>query len=86
MRYVALGMIRDRALKLTRITRHQFYYIPFQEKKRGVKPSLETIQIKNGEREKYPNSQVVECIEHNHSDPELVYGYRRMTAQLQIEG
>ena len=86
MRYVALGMIRDRALKLTGITRHQFYYKPFKGKKRGVKPSLETIQIKNGERKKHPNSQVVECIEHNHSDSDLTYGYRRMTAQLQIEG
>ena len=55
MRYVALGIMRDRALKLTGITRHQFYYKPFKGKKRGVKPSLETIQIKNGEREKCPN-------------------------------
>lgn len=86
MRYVALGMIRDRALKLTGITRHQFYYKRLKGKKRGVKPSLETIRIKNGQEENCPNSQVIEQIAQNHSDPDLAYGYRRMTAQLQQKG
>ena len=86
MRYVALGMVRDRAFELTGITRHQFYYKPLKRKKRGKKPSKETIRIKNEQLKSCPNAQVVDHIEHNHSDSDLTYGYRRMTAQLQIEG
>jgi len=86
MRYVALGMKRDRAFKLTGITRHQFYYKPFKGKRRGKKSSVETIQIKDGYHEICPNSEIVYQIQQNHSDPDLTYGYRRMTSELQIQG
>lgn len=86
MRYVALGMKRDCALKLTGITRHQFYYKPFKGKRRGQKSSAETIQIKDGNQVICSNSHIVQQIQQNHSDPDLTYGYRRMTADLQIQG
>ena len=81
-----MGLTRNRGLELVGLTLHQYYYKPKNGKKRGRKSSLLTIQRVDDEYVSRSNSAVVDEIENNHSDPDLVYGYRRMTTQLQILG
>jgi putative transposase len=76
-----LGLRRDKALQIAGITKHFYYYKP-RTGNRGRKPSTHTLH--NGEL--VPNSKVVSRIEDNQRDPDLDYGYRRMTVQLKIEG
>ena len=49
MRYVALGITRDRVLELTRLTRHQYYYKPKKGRRAGRSPSKKTFQIIDGD-------------------------------------
>ncbi len=87
MQYIALGMKRDTALGLAGLSKHCYYYRPTRGKvKRGVAPSLETKRINAKEEEMVSNSEVIDVIRQNHSDPDLAYGYQRMTKHLQIQG
>jgi len=86
MRYVALGITRDRVLELTRLTRHQYYYKPKKGRRAGRSPSKKTFQIIDGDVVSLGNESVIKSISNNHSDPDLSYGCRRMTCQLQQEG
>jgi len=81
-----LGLTRDHALGIAGLTKHQYYYKPKIGRKRGRKCSSTTIQIIDKEKTHQSNEIVINQITKNHSDPDLVYGYRRMTYQLQIEG
>jgi putative transposase len=81
MEHIALGMKRDKALELTSLSRHQYYYKP-KGGKRGRKPSTTTMY--NGDL--VSNAEVIKAMEHNHSDPDLQYGYQKMCAELKIQG
>jgi len=85
VRYIALGMKRDCALIIVGITRHQYYYKPKSGKKRGRPPSTQTIKLVHGEAVFQDNQLVVDSIIKNHKDPDLKYGYIRMTQQLKQE-
>jgi putative transposase len=87
MQYVALGMKRDTALQLSGLSKHSYYYKPpGAKKKRGVKPTSKVIRISGLDAELASNTDVIEAIKENHSDPDLAYGYQRMTKYLQILG
>ncbi len=87
MQYIALGMKRDIALELSGLSKHSYYYKPVKYKnKRGVVASLETKRIYEIEEEVVSNSEVLDVIKQNHLDPDLAYGYQRMTKHLQIQG
>lgn len=87
MQYVALGMKRDIALQVSELSKHYYYYKALNSKsKRGIKASCETKRINGHVEEIVSNSLVVETMKHNHSDPDLAYGYQRMTKHLQIQG
>ena len=86
MQYVALGLTVEKALQISGITKHQYYYKSDKKAKRGRKPSKHTLQILNGELIKCPNEQVTEQMKQIHKDPDLRYGYKKMTTQLKILG
>jgi len=86
MEYIALGLTRDKALKVCGLTKHQYYQLIKSGSRRGAKPSTVTNRIDSGNVEEEPNEQVVEYIKDNHTDPDLRYGYQRMTKALQIQG
>jgi len=87
MRHVALGIKRDRALAISGLTRHQYYYNPRKvRKKPGPKASTTTACYVQGVLEVHDNEQVVKKMKDNHNDPDLRYGYKRMTTELQISG
>lgn len=87
MSYNALGLKRDAALQIVGISKHQYYYKPLcPAKKRGKQASIETMQLQDGSWQLVDNCQVMTAIENNHVDPDLRYGYQRMTKQLQIAG
>jgi len=84
--YVGLGMKTNRALELTGLTKHQLYYKPSSKNRPGAKPSIYTVKTVGPEQELVSNDSIVEVMRHNHEDPDLHYGYRRMTAHLKLSG
>jgi len=87
MEYIALGISTQRALSISGLTRHQYYYKPKLGNKRpGAKPSKTTNCIVNGSSEEHNNTKVVDHIIINQKDPDLHYGYQRMTTALKILG
>lgn len=86
MRYVALGLTVSKALQITGLTKHQYYYRKKKVKKRGRKASTTTIFMERGKEIEQPNEKVIEKMKENHKDPDLSYGYKKMTAHLQIQG
>jgi len=87
MEYIALGLNRDRALSISSLTRHQYYYKPKKGGlKCGPKVSTSTSCIVNEELVSKDNTEVIEKMKLNHGDPDLSYGYKRMTTALQIAG
>lgn len=74
------------------MTRHQYYYRPpVQEtggrSRPGVPPSTHTDQIDdNGVVTSTPNSTVVERMKDIQDDDDLRCGYKRMTAQIELQG
>lgn len=81
MRFMALGMKRDMALQITGLTKHQLYYKP-KGGKRGRPPSTHTVRMEGAEPVNYANGAVVDLMKENHSDPDLRYGYHKMTSEL----
>ena len=87
MEHIALGIKRDRALAISGITHHQYYYKGKNKaKKRGPKVSTSTPYWGRGIVEMHDNKKVIQRIKNNHADPDLHYGYKRMTTELQIAG
>lgn len=62
MRYVALGIKRDRVLELTGLTRHQYYYKPKKGRRAGRSPSKKTFQIIDGDVVSLGNESVIKWI------------------------
>jgi len=86
MQYMALGMKRDKALQITGLTHHKFYHRKSPGKKRGARPSVSTQHYVDGKWQEAANEEVVEKIKENHRDPDLSYGYRKMSSALQLDG
>ncbi len=82
MGYAAQGMKRDTALKIVRISKHQYYHRPVDNKKAGRPPSSHT--PKDGQL--VENRQVVEQVKEIKNDPDTDYGYRRMCYSLMLSG
>lgn len=80
-------MLRDRALELLGITKHAYYY-QSKEGRRGLKNSHYTTKMtcKSGLNEIIDTDQLVKEIIAVKSNPETDYGYRAMTAALQLKG
>lgn len=85
MEYIALGMKRDKALRITGITKHQYYYKP-REGKAGAKPSTQVVQFQAGEKNVHDNEKVVQQMRSIQSNPDLRCGHRKMKDQLQMKG
>ena len=87
MEHIALGLTTYKALAISGLTRHQYYYKPKTNRRPvGPKQSRTTKCLVNGITEEHDNIKVVDELRINHSDPDLHYGYQRMTASLQING
>jgi len=85
-RYMFQGLLRDKALKLCGISKGQFYHTPSKHKKRGRKPTKETIRQTKSGKISVKNSKVVKEIEVILGDPLQACGYHRMTGHLQLAG
>jgi transposase InsO family protein len=85
MEHIALGMKRDRALSITGLTKHQYYYKSSQGKP-GVRPSEEVLRHKKGKVKPCSNDVVLRYMRYIQSDDDLRCGHRRMTDQLQLRG
>jgi len=87
MAHIALGLKRDKALAFAGMTRHQYYYNRKKKRKKpGPKASTSTPCVEDGNVEIHSNEKVVDRMKKNHADPDLQYGYKRMTTNLQIAG
>jgi len=82
---MARGMKRDKALKICRVGRHQFYYKP-TGKKRGRKKSKYTLQLFDSQIINRTNKFVKDYIRSVFDDERVDYGYQRMTGELQLAG
>jgi len=78
-------MKRDKALTITKITKHQYYYKP-KKSKQGVKKSIITKRIKEAEIIDVLNTDVITEIKEIHKDPDTDYGYHKMTSALNLIG
>lgn len=80
-----MGLHVDKALAIAGISRNQYYY-----KKKSGKPGREatktTERMVKGEKMVCDNAEVVETMEEMLKDPDLQYGYKRMTAALMLAG
>lgn len=86
MQYVALGLTVKVALQIAGLTKHQYYYKKKKPGKRGRKPDTETKYHEKGKVIKKSNTEVLKVIKDNHKDPDLRYGYKKMTTELKIKG
>jgi len=85
MEHIALGMKRDRALQIAGLSHHQYYYRP-KSGKAGRPASKTSTQKVDSKLVEVSNEQVVRYMEQNHEDPDLKYGYWRMSSYLQLLG
>ena len=84
-RYISQGLNSRRAIEISGITRHQYYYKP-KEGKRGRQPSSETIKITSGNKELVSNQEVLREIIKLKNDPDLNSGYHSATYFLESKG
>lgn len=82
---MARGLKRDKCLLICGLTKNQYYYRP-KGNKPGRKKSQTTLQLVGEEIIRRPNTFVKEEIRAVFEDPKVDYGYRRMTAELQLKG
>lgn len=75
-------MLRDKALKITGLTKHQYYY-KSKGVNQGLKPSTHTLNISGSEVD---NSEIVSIIKQTHSNLDTQYGYIKMTYKLKTQG
>lgn len=85
MEYVALGMKRDVALAISGITKHKYYHKP-KNGKRGAPASTHTIKHISDQEVIVANEDVVQDIIAINSEPDIDYGYQKMTVALNIKG
>lgn len=87
-KYVSLGMKRDDCLSLANLTKHAYYYRPKGRENAGIKASNETLFYLSEDQVfiKVPNSRVMDEIVFALLDPDMNYGYKAMTAHLQLRG
>ena len=85
MQYIALGMKRDTALVIAGITKHQYYH-KAKKGKRGAPASTDTVRHVCEQEVKVPNQDVVKQIISINSEPDIDYGYQKMTVALKISG
>jgi putative transposase len=79
------GMTRDKAMEITSMTRHQFYYKPTGGK-RGRKASATTGRQLAAVVEQVSNNAVVGVMQQVNADPDTKCGYKRMCAVLMLMG
>lgn len=81
-RYIAQGLKRDVALRISGISKHQYYHKPKPET-RGRRATTRTDRVdENDEIKSVPNSEVVEQIKRIQQDPDLDGGYHKMRYEL----
>lgn len=85
IKYVGLGLKRDKACSIAGLTRHQFYHKPTGGK-RGRRPTEFTFKVSDTGVIAIENSVVVNQIKEVHKDPDLRSGYKRMCAMLMLFG
>jgi putative transposase len=85
LEFIGLGMKRLEAFAIGGITRHQFYY-KSSTNTRGVKPTSKSILLKEDAKLEVGNDIIIEIIKGIKSDPDLNYGYIKMTAELNARG
>jgi transposase InsO family protein len=85
MEHVALGMKTKKALQIVKLSTHQYYYRN-KPGKVGRPSSKHTRQKVSDDIQEVSNEVVISKMEHNHADPDLSYGYRRMSSYLQLLG
>jgi len=77
--------MRDKALSILKLSRHQYYYKP-KGHRPGKKPSQTTLKQVQQQIIEVKNKEVIEEIKTTQSDPDTDYGYRKMSTQLMIAG
>ena len=85
MEYIALGLKRDAALAIAGITKHQYYHKP-KKGRRGARPSSYTTRYLENKKIMISNTEVVDQIKTIGSEPDIDYGYQKMTIALNILG
>lgn len=83
--YIAGGLGVEKALAIAGISRNQYYHKK-KHGKPGRQPTPTTERMINGERVVCRNAEVVEAMEEILEDPDLQYGYKRMTAAMLLAG
>jgi putative transposase len=85
--YMAQGLNRDKVLAICGISKNQFYHVFRGSGSRGRRSSVNTPKIEgNGKVQNYSNRAVVAHIRSKYEDPNVDYGYHKMTAELQLDG
>jgi len=90
--YQSQGLKLSLALETFGLSRHQYYHRPKlgadkRPSRSGCKPSTTTIHHNaQGVEKQCPNTQVIQAIESFQRDDDLRCRYKRMTAQLQLQG
>ena len=84
IRYIALGLRRDKALEIAQLSRHQYYYRPKSGRKGRTPPGF-TQKVHDGNGTLVPDSQVLENITRILGDEDTQYGYHKMTKALQLD-
>lgn len=85
LKYTGLGMTKSKAMEITSMTRHSFYYKP-KGGKRGRKKSETTPLRKEEVIEQVFNEVVVEEMKAINIDPDTRCGYKRMCCMLMLMG
>ena len=84
--YMARGMKREKVLAICGVTKDQFYYRP-SGKKRGRKASRWTLRkMPQVGDSLVSNGEVVAHMKKKYENPMVTYGYRKMSAELQLDG
>lgn len=85
MHYNSQGLPLQKALPIAGISRHQYYYHA-RAGKPGRKPTDTTIYMRDEQPIEVSNNQLIQDMGNIHSDPDLNYGYHKMTKELQHLG
>jgi len=83
--FIFQGMKRDTALRISGVSKHQYYY-QSQPDKRGRKPSTTTSKLEVDGMIPILNTEVVQQITDIQKDPDTDYGYHKMTFALLLLG
>lgn len=83
---MAQGLNRDKLLAIVGISKNQFYHVSHQGR-RGRKRSKTTTRMEAGGVVEYSNRALLGHIRSKYAGEEAIdYGYRKMTAELQLDG